>query len=287
MAKKRLREVFQTKFPDAADAPDCAVATDTRLGFMSAADKTKLDGLVGPDVPATRMIATTAPLTGGGDLSADRTLAITAATDVAPGSMAAADKAKLDAIAPGTAADTRIVATSSGNQRVVLGPDPTFPQYGGVWMGITEAQITDANAVLEASSLGDVFLNAGRTAAGAGNRSINLEFDGGTLPSDSAFIALRTAAPGNQVQISFFGKLPTVPLPAAFTMTYALNSRVNAALTAAAVVTTPAALVSYGYTQAQADSIPVAINALIADVLNIKKVLTQILQDLQAYGLEQ
>jgi len=48
--------------------------------------------------PTTRTIATTAPLTGGGDLSADRTLAISAATTLAAGSMSAADKAKLDAI---------------------------------------------------------------------------------------------------------------------------------------------------------------------------------------------
>jgi hypothetical protein len=48
-------------------------------------------------VPATRAISTTAPLAGGGDLSADRTLSITAATGAAAGSMSAADKAKLDA----------------------------------------------------------------------------------------------------------------------------------------------------------------------------------------------
>lgn len=47
-------------------------------------------------VPSTRTINTTAPLTGGGDLSADRTLAISAATTSAAGSMSANDKAKLD-----------------------------------------------------------------------------------------------------------------------------------------------------------------------------------------------
>lgn len=43
-----------------------------------------------------RLINTTAPLTGGGDLSADRTLAISAATTAAAGSMSANDKKKLD-----------------------------------------------------------------------------------------------------------------------------------------------------------------------------------------------
>lgn len=47
-------------------------------------------------VGATRSIATTAPLTGGGDLSADRTFAISAATTSAAGSQSAVDKAKQD-----------------------------------------------------------------------------------------------------------------------------------------------------------------------------------------------
>jgi hypothetical protein len=42
-------------------------------------------------VSATRAINTTAPLTGGGDLSADRTLAISAATATSAGSQSAAD----------------------------------------------------------------------------------------------------------------------------------------------------------------------------------------------------
>jgi len=49
-------------------------------------------------VPSTRRINTTAPLTGGGDLSADRTLGISPATAMAAGSMSAADFAKLAAI---------------------------------------------------------------------------------------------------------------------------------------------------------------------------------------------
>lgn len=61
-------------------------------------------------VPATRLINTTAPLTGGGDLSADRTLAISAASTVAAGSMSAADKTKLDAI----------TGTNTGDQTITL-----------------------------------------------------------------------------------------------------------------------------------------------------------------------
>lgn len=49
-------------------------------------------------VPPTRTFSTTAPLTGGGSFAADRTFAITPATTLAPGSMSAADKVKLDGL---------------------------------------------------------------------------------------------------------------------------------------------------------------------------------------------
>lgn len=49
-------------------------------GFLSGADKSKLDGLPTSAVPTSRTITAGAGLTGGGDLSADRTLDV-AATD--------------------------------------------------------------------------------------------------------------------------------------------------------------------------------------------------------------
>jgi hypothetical protein len=73
-------------------------ATDSVPGSMSASDKTKLDGLPSAAVPTTRNVNTTSPLTGGGALSGDLTLAIPAATDSTPGYMAAADKSKLDGL---------------------------------------------------------------------------------------------------------------------------------------------------------------------------------------------
>lgn len=50
----------------------------------------------------SRNINTTAPITGGGDLSADRAIAISAATTGTAGSMSAADKTKLDSVDSGT-----------------------------------------------------------------------------------------------------------------------------------------------------------------------------------------
>jgi hypothetical protein len=88
-----------------------ATETEFTLGNITDAQATDLtDGgattlHTHADVPTSRTITTTAPLTidGGAsaDLSANRTLAISAATTAAAGSMSAADKTKLDGVAAG------------------------------------------------------------------------------------------------------------------------------------------------------------------------------------------
>lgn len=50
-------------------------------GFMTGADKTKLDGLPASAVPTTRNLTAGAGMTGGGDLSADRTFNVVANAD--------------------------------------------------------------------------------------------------------------------------------------------------------------------------------------------------------------
>jgi hypothetical protein len=57
------------------------VATTSVNGFMSGADKTKLDGLPTSAVPTSRNLTAGAGLTGGGDLSADRTFDVVANAD--------------------------------------------------------------------------------------------------------------------------------------------------------------------------------------------------------------
>lgn len=71
-------------------------------------------------VPESRTISTTAPLTGGGDLSGNRTLAITAATPGAAGSMSAADKAKLDAISGTNTGDQTNITGNAGTATALL-----------------------------------------------------------------------------------------------------------------------------------------------------------------------
>ena len=79
--------------------------------------------------------------------------------------------------------------------------------------------------------------------------------------------------------LAFYGSVPAGQ-PAAYTLTYSTAVRTVPAATAAAVVTTAATLVAYGYTQAQADSIPVAINAMQADMLELKKLIVSLINDL-------
>ena len=75
-------------------------ATTTAAGAMSAADKTKLDGVAAGATANTgdiTEVGTTAPIIGGG-IAGSVTIAISAATSTTAGSMSAADKAKLDGL---------------------------------------------------------------------------------------------------------------------------------------------------------------------------------------------
>lgn len=82
-------------------------ATTSVDGFMSAADKTKLDG-VAPGATANTGTVTgvtgTAPIASSGGTAP--VISITAATTSAAGSMSAADKTKLDGIATGATANS-------------------------------------------------------------------------------------------------------------------------------------------------------------------------------------
>jgi hypothetical protein len=100
-------------------------------GSMSAADFLKLAGLPSSAVPTTRSVGTTAPLTGGGDLSADRTFAISPATSLVAGSLAAADFAKLVKI-PSSAGPLVAFAGPTISLTATSGPtDIPIPDIGG------------------------------------------------------------------------------------------------------------------------------------------------------------
>ncbi len=70
-----------------------------------------------------------------------------------------------------------------------------------------------------------------------------------------------------------------------YTQTYNTAATTVPDATVAAVATTAAGLAAYGYTEAQANAIPVAINALAADVLALKKVITSLIDTLQTNNI--
>lgn len=77
-------------------------ATGAQTGVLKAADFTTFNA----KVAASRAINTTAPLTGGGDLSADRTIAIPVATAIADGYLSSADWSTFNAKEPAISAGT-------------------------------------------------------------------------------------------------------------------------------------------------------------------------------------
>lgn len=86
----------------------------------------------------------------------------------------------------------------------------------------------------------------------------------------------------------FYGVTPTAR-PTTYTLTYAATTRTHAAVTSAAVSTAAATAVTpFGYaTAAQADALPVAINAVEADLVVAKNLLNSVIGDLKLVGLLQ
>lgn len=82
-----------------------------------------------------------------------------------------------------------------------------------------------------------------------------------------------------------FGR-PPIAQPAAFTQNYFIASRTHNAVQALSVINTAAVNVgAYGYsTQGQADAVVSELNRLRSDLIETKKVLNQVIDDLQAEG---
>ena len=96
-------------------------------------------------VPSARTISTTAPLTGGGDLSANRTIAIPAATGAVDGYLTAADWTTFNGKLSGTLANltevTSSVLTITGGTGAVIGAGTTIEvkQASGAQAGYLSA----------------------------------------------------------------------------------------------------------------------------------------------------
>jgi hypothetical protein len=121
-----------------------ASASGVTAGLISKTEYDTFNGKVAP----TRSISTTAPLTGGGDLSADRTLSIPLATNSVDGYLSAADRtafnAKQDAI---TGAATTITTADLTVDRALISNASGKVAVSSSTVGYSLATLTDPNAI--------------------------------------------------------------------------------------------------------------------------------------------
>jgi hypothetical protein len=150
-------------------------ATGSVPGSMSAADKTKLDGIAAgatANVGTVTGVTGTAPITSSG--GAAPAIGIAAATTSLPGSMSAADKAKLDGVAAGATANStdaqlRDRSTHTGTQLAATISDFTASSRAQVEATL----VAGANVTLTPAGSGATRTIAiASTAAGGGGGTV-------------------------------------------------------------------------------------------------------------------
>jgi hypothetical protein len=142
---------------------------------------------IGAYIAASRTISTTAPLAGGGDLSANRTLTINAATTLAAGSMSAADKVKLDGVA--TSADVTAVALPGAISGATAGTTLADADKIPFFLSASSAlrAITGANLKTWVKAAVDALYTTGSAVLGS---SFTLSSTAGTYQDTGLVIAL-------------------------------------------------------------------------------------------------
>lgn len=182
----------------------------------------------GGEVPANRRVNTTAPLAGGGDLSADRTLTIVAATDATPGAMSAADKTLIDALfgGAGTPVNSNKVLSVGGS--LLLQGGAAFDQQVSIQassfvLGVAGAGITLASGLTTIYSQSNIHVWKGagavdaititRDPAGpssdvfaAGCTGMTISGANGTAVWTNSFFGISL----HSTQLGFYGATPVV-----------------------------------------------------------------------------
>jgi len=201
---------------DISDVNISATPTDEMLLIYNSADqKFRTRVLVATDMPSnvvsnTVTLTTTAPLTGGGDLSANRTLAISAATQSVAGSLSAADKTKLDGITATkiyTALLTEVAPAAITSGLLVVGMRYTLTTF------VAGDDFLNVGAAL--NQTGQIFIATGITPTVYAN--------GSTLTSDGAPMAtVLENTLGGTVVWSYVEGVYTGTLTGAFTVNKAV-----------------------------------------------------------------
>lgn len=148
-----------------------AAASTSVAGFMSAADKTKLDGVAAGATANTGTVtgvSGTAPIVSSGGTAP--AISISAATTSAAGSMSAADKTKLDGIAAGATANTGTVTGVTGTAPIVSsgGAAPAISISAATTIAagsMSAADKTKLDGIAAGAQVNTVTSVAGRTGA--------------------------------------------------------------------------------------------------------------------------
>lgn len=180
-----------------ANTPSTIVKRDSSGNFSAGTIVAALTGTASGNALITRLINTTTPLVGGGDLSADRTISIPQATSIANGYLSAVDWATFN----GKAAAGNYVTSLTGD---ITGSGPGATATTIANSAVTNAKIADATIDLTAKVTG-VLPNANTTAASANTASAIVARDGsgnftaGQVTATTFVGALTGAASGNLV----------------------------------------------------------------------------------------
>jgi hypothetical protein len=183
-------------------------------------------------VPSTRTISTTAPLSGGGDLSANRTLSMPAATTLVDGYLSATDwttfNNKQAALVSGTNIKTINSTTLLGSGNIAVEPTITAGTTGQYYRGDKTFQTLDKTAVGLAnvdntSDASKPISTATQTALNAKQGTITLTTTGtsgastlvGNTLNIPQYIGGVTSVTGTAPVVSSGGTTPAISMPAA------------------------------------------------------------------------
>ncbi len=168
----------------AANTASAIVRRDASGNFAAGTITAALTGTASGNPPNSRAINTTAPLSGGGDLSADRTLSMPAATNAVDGYLSAADHTSFAA------------KQAAGNYITALTGDVTASGPGSV--AGTVASVGGASAASVATSVSDTqAATSSNTPSTIVKRDVSGNFSAGTITA-----ALTGTASGNIVTLS-------------------------------------------------------------------------------------
>lgn len=180
-----------------ANTASAVVRRDASGNFSAGTITASLTGHASLDALATRLINTTAPLTGGGDLSADRTIAIPKATTLVDGYLAAADFTTFNNKQTATLTNTHILVGNASNAAtdVAVSGDVTIANTGAVTianLAVTNAKIANATIDLTTKVTGILpVANGGTNSSAALNNNRVMQSSGGAVVEAAAITAAR------------------------------------------------------------------------------------------------